>query len=94
MGEEAKIEKKAKEYAQSKDCYVRKFKSPSNRAVPDRLFQTPNGKTFFIEFKAPGKIPTETQFREINLINRRNGAAFWVNSLEQAIKIIDDQLGK
>jgi hypothetical protein len=38
-----------------------KFTSPAKRSVPDRLISLPNGRIYFIELKAPGKIPTEKQ---------------------------------
>lgn len=38
-----------------------KFTSPAKRSVPDRLVSLPNGRIYFIELKAPGKVPTEKQ---------------------------------
>jgi len=32
-----------------------KWTSPGNRGVPDRLVILPNGRTIFVEMKAPGK---------------------------------------
>ena len=80
MGPEAKIEKAVCDYARRRGCYTRKFKSTSQRGVPDRLFITSKGKVFFIEFKAEGKEPTKLQTRELNLINGKGGLAHWVDS--------------
>ena len=92
MGQESKIEKTVKSYARSKGFYVRKFKSPGNRAVPDSLFLSPAGVVVFIEFKAPGKEPSPTQQREINEINKRNGRAYAVDSITKGKEIIDSIL--
>lgn len=57
---ESTIESKTVNYAKSKGWLVYKFTSPANRAVPDRIFIR-HSIVFFIEFKAPGKKPTELQ---------------------------------
>ena len=41
-----------------------KFTSPQRAAVPDRLYITPRGKVFFVEFKREGMKPTPAQQRE------------------------------
>ena len=89
MGKESLTEKAVKKYAREKGCYVRKFKSPSQRGVPDSLFLTPFGKVFFIEFKAPGKEPTDLQAREIREINNRSGNAHWTDCRVAGKKIVD-----
>ena len=53
-----------------------KFTSPAARSVPDRLL-IHKGITQFIEFKAPGKLPTEKQYAEFYKI-RAKGAKVWV----------------
>lgn len=63
---EKDIEKAVCEYARKKDFLAYKFVSPAHMAVPDRLFITPKGNCFFIEFKAPGKHATPQQLREHN----------------------------
>ena len=89
MGPEAKIEKASCDYARRLGCYTRKFKSTSQRGVPDRLFISTTGRSFFIEFKATGKTPTALQLREIALINANMGCAHWADSVDEAKKIID-----
>ena len=89
MGQESDIEKKVSKYAREKGCYVRKFKSPGNRGVPDKLFLAPNGDVFFIEFKSPGKKPTALQQREIDEIKKRRGHAYCVDSRELGVLIVD-----
>ena len=41
-----------------------KFTSPNKRSVPDRIVTLPGGVIFFVELKAPGKLPTELQQRD------------------------------
>ena len=93
MGQESKIEAAVANYAKGKGCYVRKFKSTSQRGVPDRVFLSPHGKVFFIEFKAPGKEPTDLQARELREINNRSGNAYWTSSVADG-KIIVDHYSK
>ena len=90
MGPEAKIEKAACDYARRLGCYTRKFKSTSQRGVPDRLFISTTGRVFFIEFKAAGKTPTALQLREMALISDNLGSAHWTDSIEAAKGLIDN----
>lgn len=92
MGEESQIESKVCKYAKAKGCYVRKFKSPGNRGSPDRIFLTPFGRIFFIEFKALGKEPTPLQVREIKEIISRKGNAYWADSVQVGKAIVDSHL--
>ena len=77
------IEAKTKLYARKKGCYVRKFSSMSNPGVPDDVFVTPSGLTFFIEFKSPGKKPTHRQEDNLQQIIYHNGNAFVVDNLDE-----------
>lgn len=69
------------DYAKKKyDAIAYKFTSPQRRNVPDRIVVFPNGVLIFIEFKAPGKLPTEGQNREISRLKYRG----------QTVLLIDD----
>ena len=92
MGQEALIEKQVATYAIKKGCYVRKFSSPSHAGVPDRVFLTPAGVVFFIEFKRPGQKPTGLQLRELAQINDRKGNAHWVDNIDDGKAIVDQYL--
>ena len=41
-----------------------KFTSPNRRSVPDRIVTLPGGKIIFVELKAPGKKPTDSQLKD------------------------------
>ena len=62
---EKQIEKAVCDYAKSKGVLCYKFVSPGHAGVPDRMFITPAGKVFFIEFKRMGGKATPLQMREI-----------------------------
>ena len=85
---EAKIEKKVCDYAKSLGWLVYKFTSPGHKAVPDRMFLR-RGWAFFIEFKAPGKVPTQLQLREISKIVNTGHLVFVVNGIDMGREIID-----
>lgn len=83
---EAYIERRACKYARSIGYFEAKFKSVHNRAVPDRLFITPNGYVFFIEFKAPGKSATEAQLRKHE---QMHADIHVIDNLKHALELLD-----
>lgn len=90
---EAHVETRACEYARSKGCWVAKFKSPVCRGAPDRLFITPSGVVFFIEFKRPTvEKPGKQQKLVIDEIRDHGGVVFVCNDLSKAKEIIDDMI--
>ena len=89
MPSEKQIEAKVCEYARRKGCMALKFSSPGRVNVPDRIFLGPGGKTLFIEFKAPGKKPTEGQVREITRLQELDFSVFWTDSEDRGKELID-----
>jgi hypothetical protein len=57
--------------------------------VPDRLLISPFGKVVFVEFKAPGKKPTEAQEREIKRLRDHRQLVYVVDDIEQGKSIVD-----
>lgn len=86
---EAKIEEKVRKYALDKGLLVYKFTSPNRRSVPDRLFVTPKGVVFFIEFKQAGKKPTPAQAKEHEILRGHNVTVFVVDNVDQGKFVID-----
>lgn len=81
---ESKVVKKAKELG----FLTYKFSSPSNRGVPDRIFISPHGEVFFIEFKsAKGKV-TKLQEKVIKDICNYGVGVFIINSVEIGLQIL------
>lgn len=60
---ERDVQKKCVEWARARGYWARKFSSQSQRSVPDYLFAREH-LIFAIEFKAPGKVSTDAQVEE------------------------------
>lgn len=86
---ERDVESKVCVYARSKGFLAYKFTSPARAAVPDRLFITPTGRHFFIEFKATGKEATDAQLREHRVLRNNGAYVHVVNDVEKGKEIID-----
>jgi hypothetical protein len=81
---ESKVVKKAKELG----FLTYKFSSPSNRGVPDRIFISPHGKVFFIEFKSEKGKVTKLQEKVIKDITIRDVDVFVVDHVEIGLEIL------
>jgi hypothetical protein len=81
VGIEKKLEKRCTDVAKAHGWWSRKFSSPSNRGVPDRLYLK-DKVVWFIEFKAPGNTPTKLQAHEINLIKQQGGNVCWIDNVD------------
>ena len=88
MPSEADIEKKIVKFCREHGIYTRKFASPANRGVPDRIF-CKNGKVLFLELKRPGNKPTALQERELALLNSHGMTAGWADTYPMAVGIIE-----
>ncbi len=86
---EKMIEEKVCAYARSLHCLVYKFTSPSRRSVPDRLFITPGGRIFWIEFKRLKEKPTSAQQAEITKMQKQGAFVYVADSVEAGKKMID-----
>lgn len=86
---ESKVVKKAKELG----FLTYKFSSPSNRGVPDRIFISPHGEVFFIEFKsAKGKL-SQLQKKVIKDIEPYNVQVFIVYGVEEGLILLNVMKG-
>lgn len=86
---ESVIEKKVTAYAEKKGWVTRKWKSPGRRSVPDQIFLGAGGEVFFIEFKAPGKEPTQKQHLEHGGLRCRGFEVFVIDNIGDGYTIID-----
>lgn len=86
---EKEIEKRVCDYARAKGFLAYKFTSPARASVPDRLFITPTGSVFFIEFKRPGGKLTGGQAREIERLRRQGVNVSVIYSVEDGKRMID-----
>jgi hypothetical protein len=87
MGLEKKLERRCTDVAKTHGWWTRKFSSPSNRGVPDRIF-IKEGMVWFIEFKAPGKKPTPLQAHEMQEIANHGGHVFALDNVEDFKKLL------
>lgn len=89
---ESSIEKDCGKYAKKLGFVHRKFSSPGNRSVPDRIYIHPKfpGRLFFIEYKAPGKTFTPAQLSEANLLRTAGTRVFLADTVELGKRILDD----
>jgi len=86
---ESKIESEVSKYAESEGFLVYKFVSPGRTGVPDRLFVSPNGVHFFIEFKQAGKRPGSAQVREIDRLRANGAFVFVVDNVDYGRGVIN-----
>lgn len=87
MGIEKKIEKRCCDVARANGWYTRKFSSPSNRGVPDRIF-IKDGDVWFVEFKAPGNTPTKLQLHEMRELKDHGANVFWLDNIDDFKKLL------
>ena len=86
---EKQIERNVCDYAHDAGMLVYKFTSPARAAVPDRLLVTPQGTTFFIEFKREGVKPTPHQTREHDRLRGHKVGVFVVASVDAGRLVVN-----
>jgi hypothetical protein len=89
MIRERDIEKKVTDWAKKNSWLTYKFVSPSNRGVPDRVFIRA-GIIIWIEFKAPGKVPTPLQAQTIKKMKAQGCEVYVCDSVESAINALSE----
>lgn len=87
MGLEKKIEKRCCDVAKANGWWTRKFSSPANRGVPDRIF-IKDGDVWFVEFKAPGNEPTKLQWHEIHKLQDAGAQVCWTDNVDEFKQIL------
>ncbi len=86
---EKEIEKAVVSYAKLQGFLAYKFVSPANRGVPDRLFISPKGFVFFIEFKRQGRPLTDLQDHVITQMRNKKAEVIIIDNVESGKRIID-----
>jgi Holliday junction resolvase len=85
---ESTIERAVCAYAKTKGCLVMKLSGPNQKGQPDRLFIY-RGEMLFVEFKAPGKLPTALQARWIKKLREQKMFASWCDNVNAGRSMID-----
>lgn len=86
---EASLERAVVKEARARGCLVYKI---HERGAPDRLFLTPDGRVFYVEFKRRGEKPRPEQEHEHARLRARGFPVFVVDSRERAIEVLDHEL--
>ena len=88
---ESTIERAVCAYAKAKGCLVLKLSGPNQKGQPDRMF-IKNGRVLFIEFKAPGKLPTALQLRFLADLHEQGMFVAWCDDIGKGKEIINQIL--
>lgn len=83
---EKHVEAPSKQWARDHGWWVRKFKAPGNRSVPDNIFAKtwPNSsRKIAVEFKKPGKTSTEKQRDEQKAMRAAGWEVYEIDSFEK-----------
>jgi hypothetical protein len=86
---EKDIERKVCQYAKAAGCLVYKFTSPAHRGVPDRMFMSPHGFVWFVEFKRLNEKPTTNQEREIAKLRSYRQWVWIIDTVECGCALVD-----
>jgi hypothetical protein len=89
---EKEIERKVCQFARDNGCLHYKFTSMSRRSVPDRIFITPSGHIFWIEFKRRGEKPTQAQEVEISKLRNQGCTVLVIDDVEKGKGEIEAQI--
>ncbi|TWH46351.1 VRR-NUC domain-containing protein [Sporomusa sp. KB1] len=65
-----------------------KWVSPGNRGVPDRLIILPDGRTMYVEMKAPGKPLEPLQVRWAKILRKLGHKVYKIDSAADIDKFI------
>lgn len=87
---ESKIEAWAVQVARNCGWYTRKYKTPSRRSAPDRIFAK-HGRVFWIEFKAWGDVPSDLQAKEHALMRGYGLTVYVCNSKESFMEVFQPE---
>ena len=84
---EKKVESKSCDVARANGWFTRKYKSPSQNGVQDRIF-VKDGYVVFVEYKRVGKEPTGLQCDDAAQLRLHNGKVFWTNTVRGTKQIL------
>lgn len=85
---ESAVEAAIVRYAKAHGWWTRKFVSPAQRGVPDRVFMK-RGVVVWMEVKRPGEKPTKLQMHEMGAIAQAGGIATWADNAATGCRILD-----
>jgi hypothetical protein len=68
-------------WARSEGWLARRYSAPGRRSSPDYFFAK-HGQCVWIEFKLPGKKPTELQEIEIRTMRAAGLTVYWIDNID------------
>ena len=96
IGERQKLEKTVETdsvaWARRNGWFTRKYSSPGQKGVQDRIFVKRirnEGMVVFIEYKKVGNVPTDLQCDDAEQLRNHGGAVFWTNTVRGTILILE-----
>lgn len=81
------VEEPAIKFARKRGWHHLKITSPSKNGYPDDLFIR-QGRHVWWEFKAPGKEPSEQQYKRIRELKEVGAEVYWTDSLAAFEKVM------
>jgi hypothetical protein len=78
------VEQPAIDYAFKRGWWHMKVTSPTRKAMPDDLFVR-NGEYLWIEFKAPGEVPTPQQLKRHRDMRKAGMDVRWTDDVNRAM---------
>lgn len=84
---ESKVESRSTDVAKVNGWWSRKFKTPTNRGAPDRIF-VKEGRVVFIEYKRVGKVPTPLQRQVAAEMLDHDAEVWWTDSVRGTKSIL------
>ena len=89
---EADLQAAAVRWARAQGWFARRYKGPGRRSHPDYMFIR-RSVVLWIEFKLPGKEPTELQLKEIREMIAHGAIVYWLDCLEDAKAVLAAHAG-
>lgn len=89
---ERDVEKRCKDWARDHGWWVRKFKSPGNRSVPDDIFAKKfpgTSRKLAVEFKKLGKTSTDKQVEQQGLMRDAGWEVYEIDSYEKFVALFE-----
>ena len=90
---EREIEEKLRIESQKRGGLAMKFVSPGLVGVPDRIVVLPQGRSGFVELKAPGEKPRKIQVRRMEQLRKLGFLVYVLDYKEKIGEILDDIQG-
>lgn len=93
IGERQKLEKTVEAdsvaWARRNGWFTRKYSSPGQKGVQDRIF-VKESYVIFIEYKRIGNVPTDLQCDDAEDLQKHGGSVYWTNTLRGTIQILGE----